>query len=79
MLDYLAEAVPLLMHAGGVPVKRLSVEKVLSGRESGLVLVMDFPSAEAIEAAFASEDYKRLLPLRERGFAAFDILVTRET
>ena len=76
--EYLHGVLPLLKGAGGKPVKRLKVDTVINGNPSGMVLVMDFDSADAISAMFESEDYAALVPVRNRGFAEMNILLTRE-
>jgi hypothetical protein len=38
----------------GKPVKRLKVERVIQGDPSGMVLAVDFDSADAIGAMFES-------------------------
>jgi uncharacterized protein (DUF1330 family) len=76
--EYLHGVLPLLTGAGGKPVKRLKVDEVINGNPSGMVLVMDFDSADAISGMFESEDYAALIPVRDRGFAEMNILLTRE-
>jgi uncharacterized protein (DUF1330 family) len=76
--SYLKGVLPLLMGAGGKPVKRLKAAEVIHGRPSGMVLVMDFDSSEAITAMFESQNYRDLIPTRDRGFSEMNILVTRE-
>ena len=76
--EYLTGVMPLLMGAGGKLVKRLTVDKVIRGNPSGMVLAMDFDSAEAITTMFESDDYAALLPVRDRGFAEMNILLTHE-
>jgi uncharacterized protein (DUF1330 family) len=76
--EYLHGVLPLLTGAGGTPVKRLKVDKVINGRPSGMVLVMDFDSADAISGMFESEDYAALVPVRDRGFSEMNIVLTRE-
>ena len=76
--EYLQRVLPLLMGAGGKLVKRLKVDKVMDGNPSGMVLVMDFDSAEAVAALFESDDYAALLPVRDQGFAEMNILLTRD-
>ena len=76
--DYLQGVMPLLLGAGGKLVKRLKVGTVIRGNPSGMVLVMDFDSAEAITSMFKSDDYAALIPVRDRGFAEMNILVTQE-
>ena len=73
---YLKGVLPLLMGAGGNPVKRLKVDEVIRGNPSGMVLVMDFDSDEAITALFESDEYAALIPMRDQGFAEMNILLT---
>lgn len=75
--EYLGGVMPLLTSAGGTLVKRLKTDAVLHGTPAGMTLVMDFPSADAIRDLFDSEDYAALVPVRERGFAAMNILLTQ--
>lgn len=76
--EYLHGVLPLLMGAGGTLVKRLKVGEVINGSSTGMVLVMDFDSPDAISTMFESEDYAALIPVRDRGFAEMNILLTRE-
>ena len=75
---YLKGVLPLLMGAGGKPVKRLKVNEVIRGNASGMMLVMDFDSDEAITALFESEEYAALVPVRDQGFKEMNILLTHE-
>ena len=75
---YLQGVLPLLMGAGGKLVKRLKVDEVIDGNPSGMVLVMDFDSGEAITAFFESDEYAALIPVRDQGFAEMNILLTHE-
>ena len=62
----------------GKPVKRLKVDEVIHGNPSGMVLVMDFDSAEAITEMFESDDYAALVPVRDRGFSEMNIMLTHD-
>ena len=73
---YLQGVLPLLMGAGGKLVKRLKVNEVILGNPSGMVLVMDFDSDEAIAALFESDEYAALITMRDQGFAEMNILLT---
>lgn len=75
---YLQAVMPLFLGAGGKLVERLKVGKVIDGKPSGMVLVMDFDSNEAITALFASDEYAALIPGRDKGFAEMNILLTNE-
>jgi uncharacterized protein (DUF1330 family) len=76
--EYLQGVLPLLIGAGGKPVKRLKVDEVVNGRASGMVLVMDFESRDAITTMFDSPEYVALVPVRDRGFAEMNILIAGE-
>ena len=74
--EYLQGVMPLLTGAGGELVKRLKVDEVIYGNPAGMVLVMDFESADAVTGLFNSDDYAALVPVRDRGFKEMNILVT---
>ena len=74
--EYLQGVMPLLSGAGGELIKRLKVDEVINGNPAGMVLVMDFESADAVTALFNSDDYAALVPVRDRGFKEMNILVT---
>ena len=76
--EYLSGVMPLLTGAGGTLVRRLKTNKVVNGRPAGMVLVMDFKSADAVAATFESDEYRALVPVRDRGFAEMNILITHE-
>ena len=75
---YLQGVLPLLKGAGGKPVKRLKVDEVIRGNPSGMVLVMDFDSDEAITTMFQSDEYSALIPMRDQGFSEMSILVSHD-
>ena len=74
--EYLQGVMPLLTGAGGELIKRLRVDEVIHGNPAGMVLVMDFESADAVTELFNSDDYAELVPVRDRGFKEMNILVT---
>ena len=76
--EYLHGVLPLMTGAGGSLVRRLKTSKVVDGRPSGMVLVMDFESADAVSAMFESDEYLALVPVRDRGFDEMNILITHE-
>ena len=75
---YMKGVLAILMGAGGKLVKRPKVADVVHGNPSGMVLVMDFDSSEAISGLFESEEYAALIPVRDQGFSEMNILVTGE-
>lgn len=78
MRSYLTDVGPLLMAAGGNPPRRLKVTNTVSGEPFGICMVMDFPSAEAIETVFESDAYKALIPGRDKGFRGINILIAAD-
>jgi uncharacterized protein (DUF1330 family) len=75
---YLQGVQPLLVAAGGKPAKRLKVNRTLNGKPCGMVLVMDFDSADAITKLFESDAYAALVPVRDKGFAEMNIHLSQE-
>ena len=76
--NYLKGVLPLFIATGGKLVKRLNVDEVIGGKSSGMVLVMDFDSDEAITGLFESDEYAALIPVRDQGFTEMNILLTHE-
>ena len=76
--EYLKGVLPLFQGAGGKLVKRLKVSRTIKGNPSGMVLVMEFDSTDAITGMFESNEYAALVPARDRGFAEMNILLTDE-
>ena len=76
--QYLKGVLPLLQGAGGKLITRLKVNKPIHGNPSGMVLVMDFDSAETVTKMFESDDYAALVPVRDRGFSEMNILLSQE-
>ena len=76
--EYLQGVLPLLMGAGGTLVRRLKTDKVVNGRPAGMVLVMDFDSPDAVSDLFESNEYRALVPVRDRGFEEMNILIANE-
>lgn len=74
---YLQGVLPLFTSAGGTLVRRLKTNRVVNGRPAGMVLVMDFESADTAAALFESDEYRALIPVRDRGFAEMNILLTQ--
>ena len=76
--EYLQGVMPLMTGAGGTLVRRLKTNRVVTGRAARMVLVMDFESADTLGAMFESDEYRALVPVRDRGFAEMNILITQE-
>ena len=74
--NYLHGVMPLFLGAGGNLVKRLKVDENLKGNPTGMVLIMDFESPEAVTEMFDSDEYQALIPARDTGFAEMNIHLT---
>jgi uncharacterized protein (DUF1330 family) len=60
-------------------VKRLKVQGAIAGKPPyGMVLVMDFPDQEKLEAMFASDAYSAIVPARDKGFSSINICLAGE-
>ena len=69
----------LLVAGGGRPVKRLRVTDTVAGPTgTGLVLVMDFDSVEAINAVLASDEYQAGAPARAKVLSNVQMLITED-
>jgi len=75
---YLQGVMPLLTGAGGSLVKRLKVSQNINGKPSGMVLVMDFDTADPITEMFKSDEYAVLIPLRDKGFTEMNIHLSHD-
>ena len=74
--DYLQQALPMLLSAGGEILFRGKVTETLVGpSDYAAAMVMQFPSADAARSVFASDEYAAIVPLRERGFKAMSITI----
>ena len=77
MSEYLGKVMPMLVSAGGNLVSRLRVSQVITGDPGfGLLMIMAFPSAKAIETFFAGDEYRPLIPIRDKAFSRMDISIT---
>lgn len=67
--DYFAITKAIGAKYGAKAVARGTHAKVLNGTGDGhqMVVVVEFPSMEQLEAWYGSEDYKAIIPLREAG------------
>lgn len=75
---YMQRAIPMLIEHGGEIIRRVKAERAIVGaRKCDAYLVMDFPSERAVDAAFGSDAYAEIVPLRDAGFKSMDIVVAR--
>ena len=61
------------------PVSKYKISKTLIGElEPNLVSIMEFPSKQAVDAVFKSEEYQKLLPYREKAFLKVEAFLSEE-
>jgi uncharacterized protein (DUF1330 family) len=74
LMEYAKGVMPLLLNIGGVVIKRSLVTDTYHGNKHfTFLLVMDFPSKKSLLEMFESDDYKTLIPAREKAFKTLDI------
>lgn len=73
---YLRVADRLLTKAGARIVKRFFVNDVVVGKSPGrTVIIVEYPSREAVDAVFDSPEYRALIPIRQRAFRDYAITI----
>ena len=66
---YVTAAGELAAANGAKPIGRYKFAEALAGEDfPDLVVIMQFPSAQALRDAFAADEYKKLIPARDKGF-----------
>lgn len=62
---------------GAVVTDRYPVLQVLAGEEKpDFVMVVEFPSPQALQQVFASTEYQKLVPYREKGFSKLNVFLS---
>lgn len=73
---YLNATDPLLRRAGAQIVKRFAITDVVVGSHPARTVVMvNYPSREAVESVFGSPEYAAITPLRDRAFTDYSITI----
>jgi len=71
---YVVAVMPLLLDLGGTVVKRSMITDTYFGKRNfTFLLIMDFPSKQALINMFDSDTYKDLIPVRDKGFENINI------
>ena len=75
--EYSPKAAQVIQAHGGSIVGRLKVEQNAgNGTTPQVGLLVEFPNRVKAEAAFASDEYQQIIPLREVAFSDINILIT---
>ena len=74
---YLQEMNKLYQEVGANQIKKYQITESLIGEETAnLVSIMEFPNREAMEKVFKSEEYKKLVPYREKAFIKVTAMIS---
>jgi uncharacterized protein (DUF1330 family) len=70
---------PLLKKAGARIVKRFSINDVIIGRKPAQTVVMvEYPSREAVDMVFGSAEYAAVIEHRDRAFLDYAITIIED-
>ena len=76
---YMSHALPIVAAHGGQRVGQYAVaERHFGESQTAQVIVMEFPSADAIRGVFEDPKYIELIPSRAKAFPVLDILICEE-
>ncbi len=66
-------------NVGAVIVEKYPVvHNVFGGEKPDFVMVVEFPNQEAFQQLFSSEEYKKLVPFREKGFEKLNVFISQK-
>ena len=73
---YFSVTDPLLKRAGARIVKRFAVNDVVVGTHpSQTVVMVEYPSREAVDSVFKSPEYTAIRAIRDRAFSTYSITI----
>jgi len=77
--SYFAQVPSVIKQYGGVPIATYDVERALDNADCAAVfVVVSFPNRNAIDNFFEDDNYKAIVPLRDRGFSHLRFYITSE-
>jgi uncharacterized protein (DUF1330 family) len=72
--QYLEATMPLLEAAGAKIVQRFVIaEQIVGQTPSQSVMIVEYPSREAVDMVFGSDVYKEIVPVREKAFSSYHV------
>lgn len=76
LAEYFKVTDPLLQRAGARIIKRFAVNDVVVGSPPAKTVVMvEYPSREAVDSVFQSPEYVAVTPTRDQAFSTYSITV----
>ena len=74
--EYSTKAFEIFKKQGAEMVSKFKISETLIGNTSvNVVSVTEFPSTEVLKNTFELEEYKALLPLREKAFSELNVFI----
>jgi uncharacterized protein (DUF1330 family) len=76
---YSKHSSPIFENVGAKPLGKYKIAKNIVGDKAlHVVVIMEFPDSKAISDVFESEEYKKLLPVREKAFAELEVFIGKD-
>lgn len=73
---YLSVALPLMEKVGGKVTQQFPVGDVVVGdKVAESIMVVEYPNLAAIDALFQSDEYKAIIPVRDRAFSTYNVSI----
>lgn len=77
--EYFRLTGPLLERAGAKILKRFNVNEVVVGhRPAKTVMIVEYPSREAVDSVFSSEAYKEAKKFRDLAFSDYNVTIASD-
>jgi uncharacterized protein (DUF1330 family) len=76
---YIAATFPLMEKAGGKILRRFTVNEVVVGHKPAKsVMIIEYPSREAVDLVFESETYRNIIPIRDIAFLDYNVSIVSD-
>ncbi len=76
---YLKVTEPLMKRAKAIIISRFPLSEVVVGSQAAKTLIIvEYPSPEAVNLVFQSDEYKAVIPVRDRAFSSYNISMVGE-
>jgi uncharacterized protein (DUF1330 family) len=73
---YLDVTAPLMERANATIIKMFDLnEDVVGHQPAKRLIIVEYPSREAVDLVFSSDEYKSLIPTRDIAFTSYDISI----
>lgn len=73
---YFGVAMPLIDKVGAKVIQKIEVgDPVVGEQPSELVMLVEYPSYEAVEKVFKSAEYQAVIPFREKAFLKYNVCI----